>query len=323
VKLVVGLGNPGPRYAASRHNVGFRIVDELARSQGVEILEERFQGLYAQGFVPVEQDAGFEQGAEPLAFLEPTTFMNRSGESVARAAAALETDPARELLVVCDDLDLPLGRIRLRPRGGAGGHNGMASVIECLGTKEFARLRFGIGRPDESSGSPGSPGVIDFVLDAFSREEERVLAERVPIASAAAAAFLRDGPVVAMDRYNRADGAVEPAGSARALDTPGPRSKLGAGPVMKETSMSDTQNRMHDEFEKLKQRRDEIRVQLDLGKKDARDTWDEVEGKWQQLEGKVKVLANEARDAAEDVASAAEVLMDEVRDGFKRLRKLI
>ena len=87
--------------------------------------------------------------------------------------------------------------------------------------------------------------------------------------------------------------------------------------------MTGTQNRMHEEFEKLKQRRDEIRVQLDLGKKDARAAWDEVEGKWQQLEGKVKVLASEARDAAGDVATAADVLMDEIREGFARLRKLI
>jgi hypothetical protein len=87
--------------------------------------------------------------------------------------------------------------------------------------------------------------------------------------------------------------------------------------------MTGTQSRMHEEFEKLKQRRDEIRVQLDLGKKDARAAWDEVEGKWQQLEGKVKVLASEARDAAEDVATAADVLMDEIREGFTRLRKLI
>ena len=205
MKLVVGLGNPGPRYAASRHNVGFRIVEELGRAQGVEILEPRFQGLYAEGVVPGPDAAAVPAGT--VAFLKPATFMNRSGDAVALALAALAVDPQRDLLVVYDDLDLPLGRLRLRPGGGAGGHNGMASLIERIGTKEFARLRFGIGRPPEHAAVEGDSGssrrVIDHVLEAFSSEEERLLEERIPWAAVAAATFLREGPRIAMDRFNR------------------------------------------------------------------------------------------------------------------------
>jgi PTH1 family peptidyl-tRNA hydrolase len=210
VKLIVGLGNPGPRYASSRHNVGFRIVDHLARAQGVEVLEERFEGLYAEGFVPPPAVDGGDGGdAERLGILKPTTLMNRSGDSVALALAAFpEVQPERDLLVVYDDLDLPLGRIRLRPRGGAGGHNGMGSIIEALGRQDFARLRFGIGRPQAPEGSSsegrgeGRGQVIDFVLDGFDAQEDRVLAERTPTAAAAAETLLAEGAVAAMDRFN-------------------------------------------------------------------------------------------------------------------------
>jgi PTH1 family peptidyl-tRNA hydrolase len=196
VKLVVGLGNPGPRYAASRHNVGFRIVDRLASEQARAIDEPRFLGRFAQGFVPSLAAAGGP--SEPLGFLKPETFMNRSGDAVAAAVRGLsEIEPSRDLLVVYDDLDLPLGRIRLRPRGGPGGHNGMTSVIEALGTRDFARLRFGIGRPD------GPTSVVDYVLEPFSPVEERILADRVPAAAAAAATLLAAGPALAMDRFNR------------------------------------------------------------------------------------------------------------------------
>ena len=201
MKLVVGLGNPGPRYRDSRHNVGFRIVEHLARAQGVEIAQQRFLGLCGEGFVPRGLDERLDREAdapaEPLVFLQPTTFMNRSGGAVAAALEALpDIDPAADLLVVYDDLDLPLGRIRLRPDGGPGGHNGLTDVIEQLETRDFARLRFGIGRPD------GCEPVIDFVLDAFEHDERRILDERVPTAAEAAIVCLRDGPTVAMDRFN-------------------------------------------------------------------------------------------------------------------------
>jgi PTH1 family peptidyl-tRNA hydrolase len=200
VKLVVGLGNPGPRYADARHNIGFRIVDHLARAQEVVLDAARFHGRYGEGFVPLAPDAPAHADPCRLAFLEPMTFMNRSGRAIAAALAGLpEVEPAQDLLVVHDDLDLPLGRIRIRPRGGAGGHNGLADVISCLETEEFARLRFGIGRPE---GPESNQGVIDFVLDGFHPEEQRLLADRIPTAADAAVMCLRDGPAAAMDRFN-------------------------------------------------------------------------------------------------------------------------
>lgn len=210
MKLIVGLGNPGPRYSDSRHNVGFRIVDHVARLQGVSLDEERFGGRYGEGFVPLASDTPADARSEPLAFLEPMTFMNRSGESIAAALEGLrEVDPGRDLLVVVDDLDLPLGRIRVRPRGGAGGHNGLQDVIASLESREFARLRFGIGRPEGVQVDEKRREIVDFVLEGFLPDEERLLADRIPRAAEAAVTCLRDGAAVAMDRFN----AFEPRGA--------------------------------------------------------------------------------------------------------------
>ena len=203
MKLVVGLGNPGPRYAASRHNVGFLVVDSLARSLGLALDEERFGGLWAEGHLPPGPEAAPDAPAEPLGLLKPLTFMNRSGESVAAALAALPAcDPGTDLAVVYDDLDLPFGRLRVRPSGGAGGHRGMESLIESLDTRAFARVRFGIGRPEADERARSQ--VVDFVLEDFSADEERVLADRIPTAAEAVAAVLREGAVRAMDRFNAA-----------------------------------------------------------------------------------------------------------------------
>ena len=203
MKLVVGLGNPGPRYAGSRHNVGFRIVDRLAAAQGFEFSQERFGGRCATGHVPLVPSAQVSARAEPLVLLEPLTFMNRSGESVSAALANLpEVEPGDDLLVVHDDLDLPLGRIRIRPRGGAGGHRGLGDIIASLESNEFARLRFGIGRPVSDTGPERRQGVVDFVLDGFEPEEQQLLAERISAATEAVVTFLQQGASVAMDRFN-------------------------------------------------------------------------------------------------------------------------
>jgi PTH1 family peptidyl-tRNA hydrolase len=151
--------------------------------------------------------------------------MNRSGEAVALALAAHPSlDPARDLMLVYDDLDLPLGRLRLRPRGGAGGHRGVASVIEALATRDLPRLRFGIGRP-EAPGEEARNEVVDFVLDAFSEPEEQLLAERIPLAAEAAVTLLRDGAVAAMDRFN----ANGPTGSDSSGSPGGPDSSDSSG----------------------------------------------------------------------------------------------
>ena len=187
LKLIVGLGNPGPRYARTRHNVGFRVLDALAERAGASPAGHRFAGRFREGAL----------AGEPVGLLAPETFMNRSGEAVAQAIAALPVaDPARELLVVFDDADLPLGRLRLRARGSSGGHNGLADVLDRLGSEQLPRLRFGIGRPSEPKGT------VDFVLEPFSPAEEELLALAVPRAVDAVACFVREGVAAAMNRFN-------------------------------------------------------------------------------------------------------------------------
>lgn len=193
MKLLVGLGNPGPRYAPTRHNVGFRIAERWARRTGIALAEQRFGGLYGAGSLARPE-------SEPLAVgaLEPLSWMNRSGEALAAAVAGLGlTDPASELLLVFDDVDLPFGRLRLRPRGGAGGHRGVADVIEALGHSDFPRLRFGVGRPE------GALDTADWVLEPFSEDEEQRLPERLEAACDAVDAALLDGVGPAMNRFNR------------------------------------------------------------------------------------------------------------------------
>ena len=188
---MLGLGNPGARHAATRHNVGFRIVECLAARHGAV-------------FAPVEALSGrlarLVLGGVDCALLEPTTFMNRSGECVAAALACWPAlDPERDCLVVYDDLDLPLGRLRLRAAGSAGGHRGMADIARALASTRLPRLRFGIGHPGTAA------AVVDWVLEPFAPEEEReVLPEAIDRAADAVACFLLEGLPVAMDRFNPA-----------------------------------------------------------------------------------------------------------------------
>jgi PTH1 family peptidyl-tRNA hydrolase len=195
VKLVVGLGNPGPRYAATRHNIGFRVVEHLAARHGRGPAQDRFGGRFTRGHLP---------GGLELALLEPLTWMNRSGDAVAPALDALPAvDPGRDLLVVFDDVDLPFGRLRLRPGGSGGGHRGLEHVILRLGRDDFPRLRFGVGRPG------GPMETADWVLTPFSDEEERALEQLIPRAADAAETALVEGIAAAMSRYNAPAPAAE------------------------------------------------------------------------------------------------------------------
>lgn len=186
LKLVVGLGNPGQEYASDRHNLGYRVVDALAARHGLGF--ERHQGKL---HLAVGEIAG-----HPVVLAKPRTFMNLSGTAVARASRQYGVRP-EEILVIYDDLDLPLGRLRLRPTGGSGGHKGMRSIIDVLGTQSFARLRLGIGRPS------GRKDPADYVLEPFTREEEAVVAEVVQQASEAVESYLAEGIVAAMEQFNR------------------------------------------------------------------------------------------------------------------------
>ncbi len=191
MKLVVGLGNPGREYAATRHNVGVRIVERLAERSGISITGRKFSGRFGRGRV-----AGVDVG-----LLLPETFMNLSGESVSEALRLLPVgDLPDDLLVVFDDVDLPFGRIRLRPSGSAGGHRGLADLIRRLGRDDIPRLRFGVGRPPH----PGM-STADYVLQAFSKEEEARLVSRLGDAADAVETALAEGVRAAMDRFNRAE----------------------------------------------------------------------------------------------------------------------
>lgn len=185
VKLIVGLGNPGRAYARSRHNVGFMALDLLARKWGL-----RFGHRWSQAHVAVGRVSCAE-----VALAKPQTYMNLSGESVQRLLRRLRLPPS-ELLVVYDDLDLPLGRLRLRERGSAGGHGGVQSVIDRLGTDVFARLRVGIGRPEPRE-------AVEYVLAEFSDGEKRQLEEVLERAVAAVEMCLAEGLPSAMNRFNR------------------------------------------------------------------------------------------------------------------------
>ncbi|MFN2226975.1 MAG: aminoacyl-tRNA hydrolase [Anaerolineae bacterium] len=185
--LIVGLGNPGKAYAAHRHNVGFRIVDALARAHGLSFSRQKsVQGHVAEGRI----------AGRRAILAKPQTYMNLSGRTVGRIARARQIGLGR-LLVVYDDLDLPLGRLRLRAEGGAGGHRGMRSIIDTLGSQAFARLRVGIDRP------PGRMDPADYVLLPFRGEEKEVLAHVIERAVAAVECWLAEGIVAAMDQYNQ------------------------------------------------------------------------------------------------------------------------
>ncbi|MBN2311940.1 MAG: aminoacyl-tRNA hydrolase [Candidatus Hydrogenedentes bacterium] len=185
MKVIVGLGNPGPRYRNTRHNLGFRVLDCLAGRLGAGFSREKYGGLMAEAACDGQR----------LLLLKPLTFMNNSGVAVAQAARNNVHGPD-DLLVVVDDVDLPLGRVRLRARGSAGGHNGLKSVIEHLGTREFARLRMGVGK----DAGPGE--LIDHVLGTFQPEEWPVVDRMVEQAADVAQRFVAVGVEAAMSECN-------------------------------------------------------------------------------------------------------------------------
>lgn len=214
VKLVVGLGNPGSRYALTRHNAGYRVVERLARDLGIALNERRFGGRFGRGRAALVGGSSADVG-----ILEPETWMNRSGDAVAAALEDLPIDDcSADLLIVFDDMDLPFGRLRVRPSGGAGGHNGLAHVLERLserGVENVPRLRFGIGR----SNGPDAKDAIGWVLSPFSDEEEAILEVRLADAALAVQVVFAEGVAPAMNRFNRDPDAPE-SGSERSATEP-------------------------------------------------------------------------------------------------------
>lgn len=194
MKLVVGLGNPGRRYARTRHNLGFLLLDRIAEARGIRIGDERCESLVGRG--ERTWDPAASEWWPPLVLAKPQTYMNHSGVA---AAALVKRFQARgaDLVVAYDDLDLPFGRLRIRCGGSAGGHRGLASVLQHVADRDFVRLRIGIGRP------PAGVDSVDYVLSRFPPEEQEALDGVLTRAEEALAAIVLKGPVRAMEDFNR------------------------------------------------------------------------------------------------------------------------
>jgi PTH1 family peptidyl-tRNA hydrolase len=186
LKLICGLGNPGTEHAGNRHNAGYLVVDRLGARLDVALDTAKFEGRLGAGRI----------GAERLLLLKPETYMNLSGESVAAAARFYKLLPA-DVLVVHDELDLPFGRMQLKSGGGTAGHNGLRSILACLGEEGFARLRMGVGKPE------GKERTVGHVLSGFSAEERAALPDFLDRASDAAVGWATLPISLAMTRFNR------------------------------------------------------------------------------------------------------------------------
>ena len=185
MKIVVGLGNPGNQYKDTRHNIGFLVVDELARRWNTPSWKRRYDAEVSE-----------HRAIGPVLLVKPQTFMNLSGNSVREAAKFYKT-PSTDIVVIHDDLDLPAGRLRIRERGGSGGHRGIESMLSQLGADDFVRVRFGVGRPPEGWES------ADYVLGRFAPDEQALIKEAIGKAADAVEAILKEGTAPAMNRFNR------------------------------------------------------------------------------------------------------------------------
>ncbi len=183
--IIVGMGNPGPKYTNSRHNLGFMCIDWLSKEHSIPLSERRRYVAIGKG----------ELGGQPVVLAKPRTYVNRSGQAVKYLLDRFHAGTDL-LLVIYDDMDMLQGRLRIRPKGSAGGHNGLKSIIETLGSTEFPRIRVGIGRP------PHGGDQIDYVLSGFSRQEREIVNEQIALVGQAVAAILTDGLDIAMSQFN-------------------------------------------------------------------------------------------------------------------------
>jgi PTH1 family peptidyl-tRNA hydrolase len=193
MRLIVGLGNPGLAYSHNRHNIGFMCLNRFARKQGIRFTRKQSQARIGQG----------EVAGTGLVLARPQTMMNLSGNSVGRLVKRYKIDP-EDLIVLHDDLDLPLGKVRIRQGGSAAGHKGIESIINCLGNSDFIRIRVGIGRPVDMQGEvmDRDAEVINHVLSDFTTSENRAVVEVVNKVCEAITCLLSEGLTAAMNRYN-------------------------------------------------------------------------------------------------------------------------
>jgi peptidyl-tRNA hydrolase, PTH1 family len=184
MKLVVGLGNPGKRYAGTRHNVGYAVIDRLGESSNAGRFQSRYQGQIAE----------LQEGLNKILLVKPETFMNQSGHCV-RPVVDFYRIALEDLLVVCDDVNLPLGKLRFRAKGSAGGHKGLRDIQLHLGTSQYARLRIGVGLPEGSD-------LIDYVLGRFRPSEQAIMDDAVSTAAQAVIDWVERGTEACMNQYN-------------------------------------------------------------------------------------------------------------------------
>ncbi|KAA0543713.1 aminoacyl-tRNA hydrolase [Bacillus sp. BGMRC 2118] len=186
MKLIIGLGNPGREYAQTRHNVGFIAIDELAHRHQIPLDKEKFKGIFGTGII----------NGEKVILLKPLTYMNLSGESVRPLMDYYDID-SEDIVVIYDDLDLPVGKVRLRAKGSAGGQNGMKSIIQHIGTQEFKRIRIGIDRPRNGM------KVTDYVLGRFTEEQIPLVVDSIKLTADACEKWTNDTFIDVMNQFNR------------------------------------------------------------------------------------------------------------------------
>ncbi|MVX65412.1 aminoacyl-tRNA hydrolase [Clostridium chromiireducens] len=181
--LIVGLGNPGREYEDTRHNIGFNVIDSIAKEYNIEINRQKFKGIYGEGFIE----------GKKVMLLKPTTYMNLSGESIREVVDFYNLD-SNEVLVIYDDISLEVGTLRIRERGSAGGHNGIKSIIAHLGSDVFPRIKVGVGQP--------SGDLVKHVLGKFTKEEMVILNQSIEISTKASVEIIKNNTKVAMNQFN-------------------------------------------------------------------------------------------------------------------------
>lgn len=186
MKLIVGLGNPGMQYAATRHNIGFEVIDSLAETYNISVVKNKYKALIGDGNI----------GGEKVILMKPQTYMNLSGEAV-RACMEFHKISSDDLIVIYDDISLDVGQLRIRKSGSAGGHNGIKNIIVQIGTQEFPRVRFGVGE------KPAGWDLANYVLGRFPEEEMKVVGPKIGDAVKAIDMMIRDGIEKAMNNYNK------------------------------------------------------------------------------------------------------------------------
>lgn len=181
--LIVGLGNPGIQYENTRHNIGFKVIDNISKEYNIEINRQKFKGVYGEGFI----------NGEKVILLKPTTYMNLSGESI-REVVDFYKLTCEDIVVIYDDISLDVGRLRIREKGSAGGHNGIKSIIAHLGTDVFTRIKVGVGQPNVD--------LVNYVLGKFTDEEMEVLSESIDASTKAVSEIIKNDVNTAMNKFN-------------------------------------------------------------------------------------------------------------------------